>query len=245
MLESATEKKLDYELCEAAGRSLPVIIAAAGSSSRMGGINKQFSLLHGIPVLAHTLLAFERSQAISKIIVTTRSEDIPAVQLLCEKYRISKLSDITEGGGSRQESVAIALERLGSCEESVLIHDGARPLVDDKIILEVVSALERHCAVCCAVSLKDTVKKIDNNGIVTETIARESLVAVQTPQGVRVEEYRQAIKSADDLGRFTDDAAIMEAAGHKVYITPGSYENIKITTPEDILIAQMYLSRED
>ena len=146
------------------------------------------------------------------------------------------------GGVNRQESVLKGFERLPSDAKEVIIHDGARPLVEDKIISSVVEALGKYTAVTCAVKVKDTVKQIDESGKVIKTLKRDSLVLVQTPQGVKTEEYRLAAEKAEDLSRFTDDASLMEAAGYEVYTVEGSYKNIKITTPEDITVAESYIS---
>lgn len=235
-----TELKLDYSLCEEQKNGLPVIIVAAGSSTRMGQ-NKQLLELNGIPVIARTLLQFENCPKIKNIILVVRTEDIFTLQLLAEKYGISKVSDIVCGGESRQESVLKGFARLDKSDKSVLIHDGARPLVTDSIICSVADALDRHIAVTCAVKVKDTVKQVDENGRVIKTLDRSSLVAVQTPQGVRVEEYLEAVQKAKDISSFTDDTSLMEAAGFEVYAVEGSYKNIKITTPEDIPAAESYL----
>ena len=137
------------------------------------------------------------------------------------------------------------MERLPENAETVLIHDGARPFVTDEIICGVISALSTHNAVTCAVKLKDTVKQVDENGNVLSTPDRNTLVAVQTPQGVNVSDYRAALESSVDLGRFTDDMSVMEAAGHKPFTVPGSYENIKVTTPEDIALAEYLILKDE
>ena len=224
---------------------IPVIIAAAGSSSRMLGINKQFASLCGIPVLARTLLSFQRAGAISKIIVVTSADSVKDVELLAEKYMIDKLSDIVVGASSRAESVKNGLDRLDKNESRVLIHDGARPLVDEQTINRVIDALKEHKAVTCAVPVKDTVKLADKDGFITETLPREQLISVQTPQGVDVTLYREAIDKAQDISVFTDDMSVMEAAGITAVSVMGSYKNIKITTPEDLIVAQAYIESEE
>ncbi len=240
-----TELKLQYEIAEETKKGIPVIVVAAGASRRMNGINKQFLSIGGIPVIAKTLLAFEKSEDIKNIILVTRDEDIFDLQLLAEKYSISKLSDIVCGGATRQESVLKGLERVKGEEERVLIHDGARPLVTVEIIDSVARALEEFSAVTCAVKVKDTIKETDEKGIVIKTLKRESLVSVQTPQGVRVEDYKKAIETVGDVSNFTDDTSIMEAAGYAVKTVEGSYKNIKITTPEDIELAKSYGGEEE
>jgi len=235
-----TEVKLDYSLCEETAVGLPVIIVAAGSSSRMGQ-NKQLLELGGIPVIARTLLRFENCSKIKNIILVVRTEDIFTLQLLAEKYGITKISDIICGGENRQESVLKGFSRLDEKDEAVLIHDGARPLITDGIICAVADALEKYTAVTCAVRVKDTVKQVDENGKVIKTLDRSSLVAVQTPQGVRIKEYLCAVEKAGDVSAFTDDTSLMEAAGYEVYTVEGDYKNIKITTPEDIFAAESFL----
>lgn len=236
-----TEIKLQYEVCGDTPFGITAIIVAAGSSARMQGINKQLLNINGIPVIIRTLMAFEKSRDIKNIILVTKPEDIFEMQHLAEKYMITKLSDIVCGGKSREESVLNGFARLGKDDTAVIIHDGARPLVTDTIICSVAEALKIHTAVTCAVKLKDTVKQVDSNGKVVKTLERDSLVAVQTPQGVRVKEYLEAIKKAGDVSAFTDDTSLMEAAGYEVHTVEGSYKNIKITTPEDVAVAESFL----
>lgn len=237
---NTTQVKLEYEIKEVAPDGVTVIIVAAGSSTRMNGENKQFVEIDGIPVIARTMLAFERSSVIKRIILVTRTEDIFATQLIAEKYSLSKLSDIVCGAETRQQSVLKGFERLDEADEKVLVHDGARPLVTTEIIAAVAEALKTNEAVTCAVRLKDTVKQTDNNGRAVKTLDRSSLVAVQTPQGVWVKEYLRAVRNAADVAGFTDDMSVMESAGYMPYIVEGSYKNIKITTPEDVIAARAY-----
>lgn len=244
MLE--TEFKLEYEIEELpADGGVPVIVVAAGSSTRMNGINKQTALLCGVPLIIRTLMRFEKCGKISNIILVVKPDDVFSMQQLADRYHIEKLTDIVCGGENRQQSVKNGLERLPENAETVLIHDGARPFVTDEIICSVISALGTHNAVTCAVKLKDTVKQVDENGNVLSTPDRNTLVAVQTPQGVNVSDYRAALESSVDLGRFTDDMSVMEAAGHKPFTVPGSYENIKVTTPEDIALAEYLILKDE
>ena len=236
-----TELKLEYAVCDNENKGIPVIIAAAGSSSRMEGVNKQTALLCGVPVLARTLMTFNRSDAISSIILIVRPEDVFSMQMMAEKYGIDKLTDIVCGGATRQESVLNGFNRLDKNAEAVLIHDGARPFVDNSVIREVAGALKECSAVTCAVPVKDTIKVVDKDGKVLSTPDRSTLAAVQTPQGVRVADYRAAIEKIGDVSKFTDDMSIMEAAGFRVHTVKGSYRNIKITTPEDLRLAEYLL----
>ena len=230
-----TELKLEYSLSQNMG-TVPVIVVAAGASSRMKGTNKQLAEIGGVPVIVKTLQKFENNKNISNIILVTRDEDIFTIQMLCEKYMITKLSDIVCGGKNRQESVLKGFARLPENATKVLIHDGARPFVSDAVIDSVIDGLNNYSAVTCGVKVKDTIKRVSDNGVVEETLNRESLMAIQTPQGVAVCEYLKAAENVD-ISIFTDDTSIMEAAGHKVLIVEGDYKNIKITTKEDLILA--------
>ena len=237
-----TELKLNYSVCDQKG-GIPVIVVAAGSSTRMQGTNKQLFEIGGVPVIIRTLQKFENSSQISSIILVTRTEDLFQIQMLCEKYMITKLTDIVCGGDTRQDSVLKGFARLKATDQKVLIHDGARPFVDDKTICSVIDGLGKFSATACGVKVKDTIKQVSPDGLVEKTLNRESLISIQTPQGVIVSEYLKAVQTAD-VSAFTDDASIMEAAGHKVLVVDGSYKNIKITTKEDLLLADSFLSEE-
>lgn len=236
-----TETVLKYEVSEIPENGIPAIIVAAGSFTRMEGVNKQLAEISGIPVIIRTLMAFENSDFISSIILVVRADDVFSMQLLTEKYGITKLTDIVCGGNCRQESVVKGLSRVSVTAEKVLIHDGARPLVDGETIERVVKGLESFPAVTCAVPIVDTVKRVDGKGQVLETLNRDGLVSVQTPQGVRVKDYKSALQKAEDLSAFTDDMSIMENAGFKVLTVMGSRDNIKITTRRDISFAECLL----
>ena len=198
----------------------------------MNGINKQTAPLCGVPLIIRTLMRFERCGRISNIILVVRPDELFSMQQLADRYHIGKLSDIVCGGASRQQSVKNGLERVPANAETGLI-------------CSVISALGTHNAVTCAVKLKDTVKQVDKNGYVLSTPDRDTLVAVQTPQGVNVSDYRAALEIAGNPGAFTDDMSVMEAAGHKPFTVPGSYENIKVTTPEDIALAEYLILKDE
>ncbi|MBR6510120.1 MAG: 2-C-methyl-D-erythritol 4-phosphate cytidylyltransferase [Clostridia bacterium] len=237
-----TKHKLEYRIKNNKKAEFSAIIVSAGNSTRMGSVNKQMLTIGGIEVVARTLKAFEANENIKKIILVTRADDIFAMQMLAQKYNISKISDIVCGGNSRQESVLNGVARLDKTCNFVLIHDGARPLISQEIINSVCKKLETSVAVTCAVKVKDTIKQVDADGKVIKTVPREDLVAVQTPQGVRVHEYMRAVGKIGEISGFTDDTSIMEAAGHEVHIVEGSYKNIKITTPDDVIIAEGFLN---
>lgn len=235
------KEALSYNVVETEKEGAAVIVVAAGNATRMGGINKQLLKIGGMPVIARTLLFFEQSEQIKNIILVVRKSDVYAMQLLAEEYNLSKLSDIVEGGESRQESVRNGLATLPLDEKCVLIHDGARPLVDNATLCRVLEGLKTHKAVTCGVWVKDTIKRVKENGEIAETLNRSELFAVQTPQGVWVEEYKSALEQTGDIAAFTDDVSIMESAGYTALGVEGSYKNIKITTKEDIALAQSYL----
>ncbi len=218
--------------------AFPVIIVAAGSSTRMNGIMKPFAELAGLPVIVRTMLRFQNSENISNIILVTKKEFIPQMQKYCDEYSISKISDIVEGGSNRQESVLNGLKTVKS--DKVLIHDGARPLVSKDLIARICKKLETEKGVICAVKLKDTVKNVDKNGFVNKTYNRDELYAVQTPQGVETEEYLNILEKVDKSS-FTDDSTVLESADIPVSVVEGEYFNIKITTPDDLTLAEFYL----
>lgn len=236
--------KLEYEPADQrSSTAYPAVIVAAGNSARMKGHDKQFLQLLGIPVLARTLCVFENDPVITTIVVVARKDRTVDVSRLAEKYGISKLSCVVEGGDSREESVKNGLLALGETYQKAIIHDGARPLVTSALIHNVAEALSDFDSATCAVKLKDTVKEIGEDGVVLFTPDREKLVCLQTPQGVSIPHFLRAGESLD-LAGFTDDTSVLEAVGLKTKIVEGDYKNIKVTTPEDIPLAQVYLSEE-
>lgn len=241
---NSTKLRLQYDVCKTPDNGIPVIIVAAGRSTRMKGINKQFMPIMGVPVIARTLSVFEKSNDISKIIIVTSADSIIDMQLICDKYMISKVTDIVVGGKNRHESVMSGIAVLDKNDDKVLIHDGARPFVDTYTISEVTKALDDFDAALCLNKINDTVKKVDENGIVIGTVDRSTLYAAQTPQGVNVKNYIAACESVGNAQDFTDDASVMEAAGYRVKAIIGSGKNIKITTPEDVIIAESLVKGE-
>ncbi len=237
-----TESKLEFEVLKPHINGIPVIVVAAGSSTRMGK-NKMLISLLDMPLLIRTLKVFEGCKSISNIILVARESELLKYSQLCEKYMISKVSDIIKGGSNRQESVLLGLKQLKKTDEKVLIHDGARPLVSDEIINRVINGLEGFSAVTPVVKVKDTIKQIGTDGVVLKTLCRDALVQVQTPQGVDVRKYFEAI-NGKDLSLFTDDVSIFEAANEPVLTVLGDYKNIKVTTKEDIIIAEAFLKGE-
>lgn len=220
------------------------IIVAAGSSRRMGGENKLLLSLGGQPVLAHTLCAFQKCPAVRDIVLVCREEDILPYSELAQAFGVDKLRTVTRGGDTRTASVLAGVS--ASPEDSVLVavHDGARPLVSEAVITEAVAAAAEHGAAAPVVPVKDSIKRIEN-GVIAADVPRDTLAAVQTPQVFRRELLLRALHQAAQSGRtYTDDCAAVEAIGQTVRATHGSYENIKITTPEDIAVAEAFLDGE-
>ena len=228
-------------------KALPAVcavIVAAGSSQRMGGQNKLLLPLAGAPVLAHTLRAFEKCAAVRDIVLVCREQDILPYTELARSYGIGKLRTVTRGGDSRTASVLAGLRAAPADAALVAVHDGARPLVSEAVITEAVCAAAEHGAAAPVVPVKDSIKRIVD-GTIAADVPRDTLAAVQTPQVFRRELLLRALEDAARSGHsFTDDCAAVEAMGQAVQATHGSYENIKITTPEDILVAQALLQKE-
>lgn len=220
------------------------VIVAAGSSRRMGGENKLLLSLGGQPVLAHTLCAFQKCPAVRDIVLVCREEDILPYSELAQAFGVDKLRTVTRGGDTRTASVLAGVS--ASPEDSLLVavHDGARPLVSEAVITEAVAAAAEHGAAAPVVPVKDSIKRIEN-GVIAADVPRDTLAAVQTPQVFRRELLLRALHQAAQSGRtYTDDCAAVEAIGQTVCATHGSYENIKITTPEDIAVAEAFLDGE-
>ena len=217
------------------------IVVAAGNSTRMGQ-NKQFIPLNGIPIIARSLLALETCAKVRDIIVVTKEECIADIERICDEYNISKLTAIVEGGETRQQSVENGINAAALDISYFAIHDGARPLVTPDDISECIDAARLHGGAALGVYVKDTIKRVNVEKRILETPNREFLMAVQTPQIFEAEIYKNALKKAKDEGTIvTDDCGLVENAGYPVFIVEGSYENIKVTTPEDIAVAESIL----
>ena len=218
------------------------VIVAAGSSRRMGGENKLLLEIDGVPVLARTLSAFQKCAAIRDIVLVCREQDIMPYTELAKAFSIDKLCTVTRGGETRTESVLAGITAAPENAVLVAVHDGARPLVSEAVITEAVTTAAEYGAAAPVVPVKDSIK----DGNIAADVARDTLAAVQTPQVFRKDLLRRALTSAAERGySFTDDCAAVESLGTIVKATHGSYQNIKITTPEDILVAEALLTRED
>lgn len=215
------------------------LVAAAGCSSRMGGVNKLLQPLEGVPVLVRTLAAFQVAGSVDEIVVAAREEDILEISQLCRTYGLGKCTKVIRGGESRVHSVLLAALEASPEAELLAVQDGARPLVTPELINRVVAAAARCSAAAPAVAVKDTVKAVQEDGLVVETLDRARLRAVQTPQVFEASLLKAALQSAlerDDS--VTDDASAVERLGKAVFLVEGEEENLKITTPADLILAE-------
>lgn len=217
-----------------------VIVPAAGAGRRFGGrLNKLFVPLRDRPLLAHTLAALQRSRAVRWIVVVAAEADQRRVNALIHRWHLTKALPPCRGGASRAESVARGATRLPAEAAWVMVHDGARPCVTASLLNRAVHAAKRYGAVACGLPASVTVKETAPNGRVRRTLNRERLWLVQTPQVFRRDWLEAAFARARRrLDRFPDDAAAMEAAGFPVTMIPGEAWNLKVTTPEDLVLAE-------
>ena len=225
-------------------QSLGVIIVAAGSSTRMGGGDKQFADLNGEPVLAYSLKVFARCKQVAGIALVLSPDNLDRGRRLVSDSGLDDLVICVKGGDRRQDSARIGLEALTSSvgeTELIAVHDGARPFVDESMIERGLGAARVTGAAVAAVPVKDTIKVSGPNRLVTKTLDRSGLWAVQTPQIFRTGVLSAAYETV--TAEVTDDAAMVELAGGLVAVFDGHPENIKITTPDDLLVAGLIASR--
>ena len=215
------------------------VIVAAGSASRMGGIDKVMASLGGTPMVARTAAAFQNCDAIAEIVIVTRPDLFRPISALCAG--MDKVRAVVAGGSSRQESVWLGLNALSEDIQLAAIHDGARPLVSNLVIDRTVRAANSYGAAAPAVPVKDTIKVV-KGGLVENTPERATLQAVQTPQVFDFDLLRGALKQAEEeKAAVTDDCSAVERLGMKVKIVEGDERNLKVTTPMDLKIAEMLL----
>lgn len=228
-------------------KSCCAVVVAAGRSTRMGaGVSKQFLPLLGIPAVARTLLAFERAITIRETVVVCRPEEREKLQECVSRYGVRKVISVVPGGETRQESVAAGVGALPPDAEFLAVHDGARPLVLPEEIDACVRDAFLTGASALGTPLKDTVKRVDAAGCVVSTPERDGLWSVQTPQVFARGLYLRALRRAGEDGAdYTDDCQLVERIGARVHLCRGSYENIKLTTAEDVLIAETILRRRE
>lgn len=219
------------------------IIVAAGGSVRMGiADSKQFIPLLGRPAIEYTLRAFEKCHLIKEIVVVCREQDKERIRLIADENGFSKVSSLVEGGASRAESVRNGIKAASSKAKYFAIHDGARPLITVEEIERVIEAAFETGAATLGVPVKDTIKIVDGYNKIESTPLRSQLRAVHTPQVFERELYQFALENAgDNMINFTDDCSLIEHMGGEVEVVKGSEENIKLTTPIDVVIAESIL----
>lgn len=216
------------------------VVAAAGSSSRMGE-DKIMLPLDGEPVIVHTLRALESCPLISEIVVVTREALVVHLAQLCKDNSFTKVSKVVRGGASRTESVFLGVCEVSCDPKLIAIHDGARPFVPSRVVEAAITQADKCGAAAPALPVKDTLKQA-MDGLVERTVDRSALFAVQTPQVFDADLIRAALKKALDEGaEITDDCSAVERLGMKVSLTPGAEENFKLTTRGDLLLAQAVL----
>lgn len=220
-----------------------VILPAAGQGKRMGaGKNKLLLEVNGVPVLIHTLRVFEQDEACSKIIVAIHPQDEWEFKALFTKYNVAKAIHLVSGGKERQDSIYNALKTVET-DGIILVHDSARPFISKEHIYRLTEMAEETGAAILGVPVKDTIKKV-KDGVVVETVERSSLWAVQTPQAFRISLLTEAYEKAEkDQFQGTDDASLVERLGYPVMVVEGDYDNIKLTTPEDLYFAEAILEK--
>ena len=228
----AARKVLPLKYCAA-------VIVAAGTASRMGGIDKVMAPLGGEPMIVRTVRTFQQCDAIREIVVVTREDLLVPIMDLC--HRFEKVQAVVVGGATRQESVEMGLRAMSAKVKLVAVQDGARPLVSYEVIDRTVRAANTYGAAAPAIPVKDTIKEV-KGGIVAKTPDRKALQAVQTPQVFDIDLLKGALQKAkDDGAEVTDDCSAVERLGMSVKIVQGDERNIKVTTPLDIRIAELFL----
>jgi 2-C-methyl-D-erythritol 4-phosphate cytidylyltransferase len=219
-----------------------VVLPAAGSGKRMGaGQNKLFLQLAGKPILVHTLLVFEQDSNCTGIWLAVKDEEREMIQALLDEHRITKVKGLPTGGQERQHSVHSCIKEMKNVG-IVLVHDAARPFITEPIIKQLAETAYFQGAAIAGVRVKDTMKVV-RDGIIEETIDRELLWSIQTPQAFRFDLLAEAEDVAEKVGFLgTDEAMLVERLGHKIHVVESSYENVKMTTKEDLLFGEAILT---
>ena len=219
------------------------VIVAAGSSSRMNGVDKLFVPLKNEPLLAATLRAFQDSRTVNEIVLVVREEALEQAKQLCAMHGLDKVTAVVAGGKTRADSSGAGLAAVSRRTDVVLIHDGDRPFVDQDMIFRTVSAAARWGAATVAVPVTSTVKRAEDDAVV-ETVSREGLYEIQTPQAFQIHLLKAARKKAKaGSAEATDDCMMVEAMGGRPVLVEGSRLNIKITVPEDLILAEAIADR--
>ena len=218
------------------------VIVAAGSASRMGGIDKVMAPLGGEPMIVKTVRAFQNCEAVGEIVVVTRQDLVAPIQQLCRE--MDKVRAVVTGGASRQESVWLGLNAFSEKIQLAAVHDGARPLISWELIDRTVRAANSYGAAAPAIPVKDTIK-VERSGLVESTPDRSRLRAVQTPQVFDFDLLRGALQKArEDGAGVTDDCSAVERLGMKIRLVEGEERNLKVTTPLDLKIAELLLEEK-
>lgn len=222
-----------------------VVLPAAGSGKRMGaGQNKLFLELQNCPIMVHTLAVFERDENCTGIWLAVKAEERAFIQELLTTYQITKVKGLPAGGEERQHSVHSCIKEMEEVD-IVLVHDAARPFITQEIIERLAHTAYEKGAAIAGVRAKDTMKKV-TDGVITETVDRDSLWMIQTPQAFRFDLLKEAEDVAEKVGFLgTDEAMLVERLGHKVYVVESSYENVKMTTKEDLLFGEAILANRN
>ncbi|MFH1874668.1 MAG: 2-C-methyl-D-erythritol 4-phosphate cytidylyltransferase [Pseudomonadota bacterium] len=215
--------------------NIGVIIAAGGIGQRMGGNRpKQFLEIAGQPIIHHTLQVFQNMEEVKEVVIVLAKDYVESFQ-----YQGPKHWQVIPGGKQRQDSVSNGLKVISDNCEVVLIHDAARPFISQDLIKQVAKQALNHGAAILACPIKETIKMVNSQNTIIETIDRSKLWAAQTPQGFELKLFRKAMQAANEAGYVgTDDASLVERLGNKVHLVEGDSRNIKITTPEDLVIAE-------
>ena len=217
------------------------VIVAAGNAQRMGA-DKVMLELGCMPVLARTLLAFQSCDKIDEIIVVTRMEKVEEVASLCKKYGVTKAGKVIRGGKTRMESALAGVSEVRSNAKLIAIHDGARPFVTDEVIRRTVDAAAAYMSAVPVIRSTDTLKTIDEDGLIIGSVDREHTVRVQTPQVFNADLIKGALtKAVSDGLTLTDDCSAIEIMGIKTHTVDGDEDNIKLTTPRDIQLGELIL----
>jgi len=222
-----------------------VIVVAAGSATRMEGIDKIMTPLGGTPLILHTLAPFQASPLVEEIVIVTQEDKMVEIGTLCSRNGFDKVKRIVKGGATRTDSVWAGLKEVSKSAGYLAIQDGARPFVTREIIEETIRTAKARSAAAPAIPVKDTIKRAED-GVVTETLDRASLFAIQTPQIFAAPLIRAGIqKAVEEKISLTDDCAAVERLGCPVALTQGSEENIKITTPADLILGEAILAARE
>lgn len=224
------------------------IVAAGGKGTRMGAeVNKIFLDILNIPVLSHTLSTLNKCKYIDEIIIVTAENDLPGCNDIVKEFRFDKVKSITVGGATRQESVKNGLSEVCQNSDFVMVHDAARPLLSPEKLCDVLEAAFEFGAAALGVPEKNTIKAVDENGFISHTIDRSNVIAIHTPQIFRKDTIMKMYENAEKENvSATDDCYLAEVLGVKIKMVCDSYDNIKITTKEDLVIAEQILTvKED